>query len=149
MRRKQLTIGVFCLALFLAAGQAGAEWYTMRPGDTLWDLAGNKYGDPNLYKVLGEYNKITNPRAIPVGKQIWLPEKGALDKMKNTGNAADRLEIMDEARQTQDAADPPAQSVYRDPASVLDVVLQKGQPQVTDKPRKAKPGQRPKNTGTR
>lgn len=45
----------------------GTQYYTVRPGDTLWDIAA-KYG--TTYQKLAQINGITNPNKIYVGQRI-------------------------------------------------------------------------------
>ena len=45
----------------------GAQYYTVRPGDTLWEIAA-KYG--TTYQKLAQINGIANPDKIYVGQRI-------------------------------------------------------------------------------
>lgn len=53
-----------------------AKKYTIKSGDTLWDLADKTYGDGRKWKAIAKANKITNPRTIPIGLNITIPAKG-------------------------------------------------------------------------
>jgi LysM repeat protein len=47
------------------------------PGDTLWDLAQRYYGDGTLWPHIAAANGITDPRALPVGVLLWIPDQSA------------------------------------------------------------------------
>ena len=51
--------------------------YTIKWGDTLWDLAATFYRDPFLYPVIANYDKnnISNPDLILANTIIYIPEK--------------------------------------------------------------------------
>jgi hypothetical protein len=57
------------------------EVYTVREGDTLWDICDRHFGDPYVWPRIWSYNiKITNPNWIYPGDVIWLtpvPSKDA------------------------------------------------------------------------
>jgi len=77
---------VVAAVLMAAAPSFAAKTYTMKDGDTLWELAQRFYGDPTLYPVFLEVNQISNPRTIPVGKVITVP---SFDDMKKIANEPD------------------------------------------------------------
>lgn len=72
----------------LAAGAPSwaAKTYTMKQGDTLWDLSAKFFGDPTLYPAFLEVNDISNPRTIPVGREIIVP---SYDEMKKIAQEPD------------------------------------------------------------
>jgi nucleoid-associated protein YgaU len=47
--------------------------YTLKQGDSLWQIAGDEYGDPVLWRPIAKTNKIVNPRVLEVGMQIVIP----------------------------------------------------------------------------
>lgn len=57
--------------------QAGGLSYTIKKGDTLWDIANRVYGNPWYYEKIyqNNTNKIRNPNLIYSGRKIYLPEK--------------------------------------------------------------------------
>jgi len=67
----------------------------MKSGDTLWDLANAEYGDPTLYPIFLEVNKIDNPRKIPVGAQIIIPSPDEIKKISREHDPAKRKELID------------------------------------------------------
>ena len=73
-----------------------AKTYTMKKGDTLWDLAAKNYGDPTLYPVFLEVNNIDNPRTIPTGKQIIIPGFDEIKKVANEIDPRRRKELIDQ-----------------------------------------------------
>lgn len=54
------------------------EVYTIQQGDTLEQIASEKYGDPKLWPKLARYNNITSPELIKVGQDILIPSKADL-----------------------------------------------------------------------
>ena len=53
----------------------GFERYTVVPGDTLAQIAQNKYGDPNQYPVIFDANRdeLSNPNLIFPGQVLRIP----------------------------------------------------------------------------
>ncbi|MDR0323079.1 MAG: Hsp70 family protein [Treponema sp.] len=49
--------------------------YTVRWGDTLWDISLAFYRDPWLYRRIAQHNNITNPNHIVSGRTIRIPPK--------------------------------------------------------------------------
>lgn len=47
--------------------------YTIKPNDTLFDLAGQYLGDSDKFYALARYNKIAVPNAIQAGQSIRIP----------------------------------------------------------------------------
>ena len=56
-----------------AGGEAEAEIYTVKPGDTLNTIAEDVYGDVGLGDELGEANGITDPEELRVGDELEIP----------------------------------------------------------------------------
>lgn len=46
--------------------------YTVRKGDTLWEIACRYYGDGTKWKTLAEKNGVADPRKLPIGKVLEL-----------------------------------------------------------------------------
>lgn len=66
---------VLLIALWMASLPALAEdWaYRVRPGDTIWDLAG-EYLKPDVpWQRLQEHNRISNPYQLPPGSTLHIP----------------------------------------------------------------------------
>ncbi|HOT29787.1 MAG TPA: LysM domain-containing protein [Candidatus Ozemobacteraceae bacterium] len=89
VKRECLT-GALMLVLFASlVGTSPAiagTTYTMKEGDTLWELSAKYYNDPTLYPVFLEVNNIDNPRMIPVGREIIIP---SFDDMKKVAQEVD------------------------------------------------------------
>jgi LysM repeat protein len=51
--------------------------YTVMPGDTLFDIAVERYGDPNMARQLAGMNGIRNPRTLQPGQTLRLPPTAA------------------------------------------------------------------------
>jgi len=49
------------------------EIYTVRPGDSLAQIARNVYKDAQKYVLIAQYNGITNPSMIRVGQRLRIP----------------------------------------------------------------------------
>ncbi len=97
MKTNSLTLIVFLFLLSAGAGFA-ATTHVFKSGDTLWDLAARHYGDPTLYPVLLEVNGIDNPRAIPNGKVIIIPDKSDMKKIAAESDPARKRSLIDAAR---------------------------------------------------
>jgi nucleoid-associated protein YgaU len=46
-------------------------------GDTLWDIAGAEYGDPQQWRRIADANGIENPRTLQAGQVLTIPPAGA------------------------------------------------------------------------
>ena len=55
----------------------GGYDYSVKQGDTLWDLAQTAYNDPFQWKLIYQANraKIKNPNLIHIGLKINIPKK--------------------------------------------------------------------------
>lgn len=94
----------FLLATFVFLTLTGAmavTTHTMTSGDTLWELAAKHYGDPTLYPVLLEVNGIDNPRTIPNGKVIIIPDKSTMQNIAKETDAARKRELISQATSGQ------------------------------------------------
>jgi nucleoid-associated protein YgaU len=51
------------------------QWYEVKPGDTLWKIAKEKYGDGSLYQEIFKANQdvLTDPDKIKVGQRLRIP----------------------------------------------------------------------------
>jgi LysM repeat protein len=90
-----LLASVLVLAV-LVSPEALAETYTMKEGDTLWEIARVKYGDPSFWVDLQKANNISNTRTIPNGTVITLPSKATLQKLRGVTDPAERARILKE-----------------------------------------------------
>lgn len=50
-----------------------AKRYTVRPGDTLMNIAASFYGDASVWRLVAGANGIRNPRKLPAGLVLTLP----------------------------------------------------------------------------
>jgi nucleoid-associated protein YgaU len=51
------------------------QWYEVQPGDTLWKIAKEHYGDGNLYTEIFKANQdtLSDPDKIKVGQKLRIP----------------------------------------------------------------------------
>jgi len=51
------------------------QWYEVKSGDTLWEIAKEHYGDGNLYTEIFKANQdvLTDPDKIKVGQKLRIP----------------------------------------------------------------------------
>lgn len=58
-----------------AQGQSGggARTHRVTEGDTLWDIAGAEYGDPQQWRGIADANGVENPRTLQVGDVLEIP----------------------------------------------------------------------------
>lgn len=95
MYNRFLTAPLRFLVLFcLCFAFVWAADYVMKPGDTLSELAQQRYGNANYWTALKWYNGVGNVYTIPVGTPINFPDKATLDQVKqilaNTSSSAER-----------------------------------------------------------
>ena len=64
--------------------------YTVKSGDTLWNIAKEFYGNGSLYTAIYEANKdkITNPNLIQIGMVLKIPNATSATDVKTTQSAA-------------------------------------------------------------
>lgn len=48
--------------------------YTVKKGDTLWDLARKYYNNPYLWPRIADRNGVKNPRLLQIGKRLVIPK---------------------------------------------------------------------------
>ncbi|WP_317930767.1 FecR domain-containing protein [Halioxenophilus sp. WMMB6] len=73
MLQRSIAIFMVCLAFSLSA-QAEEDWlYSVRPGDTLWDLCLTYTVKKDCWLKLGDYNNVIYPRRLPPGLIIHFP----------------------------------------------------------------------------
>jgi len=69
--------GILAEEVFLPGFDPSTRIYVIRPGDTLWDLAGKAFQDPWKWPRIWFNNpKITNPHRIYPGDPLVIPEVG-------------------------------------------------------------------------
>ena len=125
MKNNLFLFVLIVLMSFSVATQAnaGVETYIFKAGDTLWELAARLFGDPTLYPVFMEVNGIDNPRAIPNGAEIIIPDKDTLKQIAQERDPEKRQQLINDAKsgvesessfddgsQDQDAQNPDAVS---------------------------------------
>ena len=51
------------------------QWYEVKPGDTLWKIAKEHYGDGSLYQEIFKANQdvLTDADKIQVGQRLRIP----------------------------------------------------------------------------
>lgn len=50
--------------------------YTVKKGDTLWDLADKKLGDGSRWREIAKLNGVNDPRTLQIGVELKMPAKG-------------------------------------------------------------------------
>lgn len=53
--------------------KSGGRIYTVRRGDTLWDLAERFYGSGLKWRRIADANGVKNPRLLQIGKRLRIP----------------------------------------------------------------------------
>lgn len=48
----------------------------VKRGDTLSSISAEVYGDPTLWRVIAEANRLNDPRRVPVGLRLNIPKSG-------------------------------------------------------------------------
>ena len=81
----------------------GGQTYTMKGGDTLWDLSNKFYGDPTLYPIFLEVNKIDNVRTIPTGKVLVIPSAEDIKKISREHDPDKRKALISQAAGSSDS----------------------------------------------
>jgi LysM repeat protein len=97
------------IALFLVVSQQAraVTTHTFTSGDTLWELAAKHYGDPTLYPVFMAVNNIDNPRTIPNGKVIIIPDKKDLENIAQETDPDKKQELINQVPGGQNSFVPP------------------------------------------
>ncbi len=54
--------------------KAGAQDYTVQPGDNLSKISKHFYGDANKYMAIAKANNLEDPDKIKVGQKLVIPE---------------------------------------------------------------------------
>lgn len=57
----------------IAVAQDGDWAYTVRPGDTIWDLSHTYLKDPNDWPRVQKHNRIQNAKQLPPGTRLLIP----------------------------------------------------------------------------
>jgi nucleoid-associated protein YgaU len=79
--------------------------HTIRPGESLWQLAAQYYGDHQYSEVIARYNGLNDPRNIRVGQEIKIPEiEGVPFLVKETQSEATRATAAEETAKPSPAA---------------------------------------------
>lgn len=55
--------------------KADNRYYTIKNGDTLWDLAQKYYGNPYKWTTIANANKNPDPRKLQIGRKLLIPFK--------------------------------------------------------------------------
>lgn len=67
------------------------DYYEVEKGDTLWKISKMYYDDYNYWKLLGEYNGITNQYALKTGTILTIPNTWVLDEYNNHNDEDNQL----------------------------------------------------------
>ena len=87
---------VLCFVLLSGIAVAEVEVYTIEEGDTLEQIANNRFEDTKLWIQLAKYNEIANPDLIKTGQNILIPPKADLIlKSREKGNLEARIEELE------------------------------------------------------
>lgn len=65
--------------------------YTVKEGDTLFEIAQNYYGDGYQYDKLAEVNKLTNPNFLATGQVLEIPKLDISDQNNQTATSSSTL----------------------------------------------------------
>lgn len=74
MKNKRLNLVFLCLIFLPCQNSFAANWlYTVRPGDTLWDLCQRYTKKPDCWYKLDKVNGVKYPRRLPPGFVVSFP----------------------------------------------------------------------------
>ncbi|MBU1105432.1 MAG: LysM peptidoglycan-binding domain-containing protein [Candidatus Riflebacteria bacterium] len=94
---KKVALLILAAVLLISVSANAATTHVIKTGDTLWELAAKHYGDPTLYPILLQVNNISNPRTIPNGKVIIIPDKADMKVIANESDPVKRQELIAQA----------------------------------------------------
>ena len=57
----------------MSAVPSSSNTYTIKPGDTLWKIAAEHYGDGRKWKQIADANQGLEPSKLRIGQSITLP----------------------------------------------------------------------------
>lgn len=99
--------------------------YTVRPGDTLWDISKWVLRNPFLWPELLRYNAIHNPNLIFPGDVLIVPSPDVLERIKNSQNEAEVEAIRSESTQRAVVYEirPPTENLPLPPDTALSMPL--------------------------
>ncbi|MBI4842889.1 MAG: LysM peptidoglycan-binding domain-containing protein [Nitrospirae bacterium] len=93
----KLSLPLIILALLInyaAADSSNTNTYTIKKGDTLWDISGKELKEPMLWPKLWNYNpQIANPDLIYPGNNITIPSREEI--MRSSGETQLPVESTD------------------------------------------------------
>ena len=67
--------GTVVQARWLPQGEDPSRFHVIRPGDTLFEIARERYGDASFVRLIEAANPGVNARALKIGGRLILPEK--------------------------------------------------------------------------
>lgn len=81
------------LAQALPTSAGASADYTVQEGDTLWDIAGQRLGDPARWSEIADENALEDPSLIGVGQRLRISgSAGAPDPVAPAGGGGSRQE---------------------------------------------------------
>jgi nucleoid-associated protein YgaU len=72
--------------------------HVAREGDSLAGLAFKEYGDPGLWRVIAEVNRIDDPMRMHAGARLLLPSPKELDSLIQRPARLDAVAVPEAAR---------------------------------------------------
>jgi nucleoid-associated protein YgaU len=98
-RRLQHDLATFGAGQSFVTDEDRPAVYTVRSGDTYWNISRNQYGTGKYYRALALYNshRIPDPRRMQKGMKVLVPDRAILESRfasalpRRAGEAADKL----------------------------------------------------------
>ena len=86
-------------------GDSESATHTVEPGDTLWGISDDYYGDPTRWNEIAEHNQIGDPTTLQVGSEVEIP--GAENHQLSQDQNGEHVDPAERSRRPGQQRNPP------------------------------------------